>query len=59
MTDGGPANTTQIMATYSYKQTFSLFQFGTGAAAANVMFVFLLIAALLYLRFISKDEVIS
>jgi multiple sugar transport system permease protein len=59
MTNGGPADTTHIMATYSYKLTFELFQFGKGASAANVMFVILLVASLIYIRFISEDEVIS
>ena len=59
MTSGGPADTTQLMATYSYKLTFDQFQFGLGAAGANVMFLLLLVVSLVYIRFISKDEVIS
>lgn len=59
MSAGGPADTTQVMATYSYKLTFEQFQFGQGAAAANIMFIILLAVSLVYIRFISKDEVIS
>ncbi len=59
MTNGGPADTTQLMATYSYKLTFDQFQFGIGAAGANIMFVLLLVVSLIYIKFISKDEVIS
>lgn len=59
MTNGGPADTTHIMATYSYKLTFELFQFGRGSSAANVMFVILFAASLIYIKLISKDEVIS
>ena len=59
MTKGGPADTTHIMATYSYSLTFDQFQFSQGAAIANVMFVILLVFSLFYVKLISKDEVIS
>jgi multiple sugar transport system permease protein len=58
MTGGGPVDATEVLSTYSYKQSFQLFHFGEGAAAANVLFICLFIIALLYLTTISKDEVI-
>lgn len=57
MTGGGPVDATEVLSTYSYKTSFQLFQFGQGAAAANILFVCLFIVALIYLRTISKDEV--
>lgn len=51
MTGGGPVNATQVLSTYSYKLSFSLFKYSQGAAAANVLFVVLLAASLVYLRF--------
>jgi multiple sugar transport system permease protein len=58
MTGGGPVDATEVMSTYSYKLSFQLFHFGEGAAVANVLFLCLFLVALLYLKTISKDEVI-
>lgn len=58
MTGGGPVDATEVMSTYSYKLSFRLFHFGEGAAVANVLFVCLFLVALLYLKTISKEEVI-
>ena len=57
MTNGGPVDSTQILATLSYKLTFLQFNFGTGAAVSNVLFVIMMIIGVMYLRLISKDEV--
>ena len=57
MTGGGPVSATEVLSTYSYKLSFQLFHFGEGAAVANVLFVCLFLVALVYLRTISKDEV--
>lgn len=59
MTKGGPADTTQVLATYSYSLTFDEFQFGQGAAVANILSLILLIASLIYIKFVSKNEVIE
>ena len=56
MTNGGPVNATQLLSTYSYKLSFSLFKYSEGAAVANVLFVILLIASLIYLKFTYADE---
>jgi multiple sugar transport system permease protein len=56
MTGGGPVNATQVLSTYSYKLSFSLFKYSEGAAAANVLFLVLLAASLLYLRFTYAKE---
>ncbi|MDD3795758.1 MAG: sugar ABC transporter permease [Lachnospiraceae bacterium] len=58
MTGGGPVDATEVLSTYSYKLSFQLFHFGEGSAVANVLFVCLFIVALIYLKTISKDEVI-
>jgi multiple sugar transport system permease protein len=58
MTDGGPVDATEVLSTYSYKLSFQMFHFGTGAAAANILFICLLAIALLYIKTISRDEVI-
>lgn len=58
MTNGGPVNATEVLSTYSYKMSFSFFRFGEGAAAANILFACLFVVALIYLKFVSDDEVI-
>jgi multiple sugar transport system permease protein len=51
MTSGGPANSTQIFATWSYNLSFSQQMFGQGAALGNVILIVALLVALIYLRF--------
>lgn len=50
MTGGGPANATQIFATWSYNLSFSQQLFGQGAALGNVILIISLVVALFYLR---------
>ena len=57
MTGGGPVTATEVLSTYSYKLSFQLFHFGQGAAVANVLFLCLFLVALVYLRTISREEV--
>lgn len=56
MTNGGPVNSTQVLSTYSYKLSFSLFKYSQGAAAANILFVVLLVVSVAYLRFVYEDS---
>jgi multiple sugar transport system permease protein len=48
-TGGGPANASQIMATYIYQQSFQFFNWGVGSAMSVVNLVFLMIVVALYL----------
>lgn len=50
LTDGGPANATQTIATQAYHLSFQEFAFGEGAAMSNVLILISLVFALLYLR---------
>jgi multiple sugar transport system permease protein len=54
MTMGGPVNATEMLSTYSYKLSFTEFNFSKGAAVANILFIILFIVSLGYLRLI-KD----
>lgn len=49
LTGGGPANSTQLITTWSYNLSFQVFSFGEGAALNNVLLVLALICAPLYL----------
>ncbi|MDO5548451.1 MAG: sugar ABC transporter permease [Eubacteriales bacterium] len=56
MTNGGPVNSTEVLSTYAYYNSFKLYEFGKGAAVANVLFVILFLVGLIYLRLIGKEE---
>ena len=56
MTGGGPVNTTHVLSTYSYRLSFSLFRYSDGAAVANILFVILLIAGILYLKLTNTNK---
>lgn len=56
MTGGGPINATEVLSTYSYRESFQYFNFGTGAASANVLFVCLFLVGLIYVRLIGKED---
>jgi multiple sugar transport system permease protein len=49
LTGGGPANSTQLITTWSYNLSFQQFSFGQGAALNNVLLVLALICSPLYL----------
>ena len=51
MTQGGPANSTDILVTYLYKLAFVFGRMGDAAAMSLVMFAILFCFTLLYLRF--------
>ena len=56
MTNGGPVNSTQVLSTYSYKLSFSLFKYSEGATVANILFVILFFISLIYIKlFFSGD----
>lgn len=50
LTGGGPANSTQTLASSSYQLSFKEFNFGQGAAVGNILILVSLLFALLYLR---------
>lgn len=50
LTDGGPANSTQVLSTWSYTLSFNNYSFGQGAVVGNIMIVIALFFAVLYLR---------
>jgi multiple sugar transport system permease protein len=49
LTQGGPANSTQILATWAYNLTFQQFNYGAGAALNTVLLILALLAAPIYL----------
>jgi multiple sugar transport system permease protein len=57
MTKGGPVNATQLVSTYAYRLSFEELLFSKGAAAANILFLILLVMGFFYIRTIDDSEV--
>ena len=55
MTEGGPAGTTDTLVTYLYKLGFKLYNVGSAAAVAIVIFLILLVFAVLHTRLMWRN----
>ncbi len=56
MTGGGPVNATEVLSTISYRLSFNIFNFGQGAAVANILFFILLLVSAGYLKMLDKED---
>jgi ABC-type sugar transport system permease subunit len=56
MTGGGPANATELIATYTYKEAFTQNRIGYGASLSLVMTAFSLIASVTFIWFRERRE---
>jgi multiple sugar transport system permease protein len=56
LTQGGPANTTDILVTYLYKLAFRFGEFGPAAAMSLIMFALLLIFSVFYTWVATRGE---
>jgi len=57
MTQGGPAGTTELMATYMYKLSFQQFSMGYGSTVAAGMFILITAIALIFNKVFKVKEV--
>lgn len=55
MTDGGPAQRTQTMATWMVFQTFQLAKYGSGTAIAVIMVLVLMVVVIPFVLFMAKE----
>jgi raffinose/stachyose/melibiose transport system permease protein len=55
MTNGGPGNSTQVLATWMYQQSFMFSKLGMGSAIAWVMVVVLMIVIIPYVLYMARD----
>ncbi len=55
MTGGGPGNTTETLAIYTYKTLFRNLDFGLGSAMAVMLFFFVFLLAMAYIKILDKD----
>jgi multiple sugar transport system permease protein len=56
MTQGGPANSTDIMVTYLYKLAFRWGKLGEASAVSLLMFVVLLVFTIVYVRLAMRER---
>ena len=56
MTGGGPGTSTELMATYMYKESFANFNMGYGSAVAGGMFILITLISLLTMRVLNGKE---
>lgn len=56
MTGGGPGTSTELMATYMYKESFSNFNMGYGSAIAGGMFILISLIALFTMKLINGKK---
>lgn len=56
MTEGGPSNATELMATYMYKNAFASFKMGYGSTVASAMFMIITTAGILAYFATKKKE---
>ncbi|WP_434361928.1 sugar ABC transporter permease [Parasalinivibrio latis] len=56
LTQGGPANSTEILVTYLYKMAFKLGKLGEASAISLAMFALLMGLTFVYLRTVMKNE---
>ena len=56
MTGGGPVNGTELLTLFSYKESFTKFEFSIGATISNILMIVLLILGFFYVRMMSDDE---
>ncbi|MCX6089963.1 MAG: hypothetical protein NTX88_06290 [Candidatus Atribacteria bacterium] len=56
LTKGGPADSTEVLSTYTYKTLFSVTNFGYGSTLAMSMFFTVLAIAIVYFFLTSTRE---
>jgi raffinose/stachyose/melibiose transport system permease protein len=59
MTSGGPADSSQMLATYMYENTFHRFNYGYGSAISMLIFVLSIMVSILLQRWSFGKEVIQ
>ena len=58
LTQGGPANSTQLIATWAYNLSFQQFDYGAGAALNTVLLIIALLVAPIYIR-LNRDSLMQ
>ena len=56
MTEGGPLYSTETIYTFGYREAFINHNFGTGAAASVILFIFMALFSFIYLRMVREED---
>jgi len=56
MTQGGPADATNVLQFYGYKKTFAEGMLGYGSAIAATVFLLSLVLSLIYIRILKSSD---
>lgn len=56
MTGGGPGTSTELMATYMYKQSFKTFNMGYGSTVAGGMFLLITMVSLITMKLLNQKK---
>jgi multiple sugar transport system permease protein len=56
LTGGGPANSTQTLSFFIYREGFSFFNFGRASAASVITLFFVAFLALFYVRKLLRED---
>lgn len=56
MTNGGPVDSTEVLATWMYKQTYTFNHLGIGSAIAVIMIVLIAVITIPYVSYASKEQ---
>ncbi len=57
MTEGGPFNTSNVLANFMYMETFRNYRMGYGASIAVILFFIMFVFIIIYLKQVMKNEV--
>jgi raffinose/stachyose/melibiose transport system permease protein len=58
MTSGGPAESTEVLATWMYKETYTFNHLGLGSAIAVVMVVLIAVVTIPYITAASREQIV-
>jgi raffinose/stachyose/melibiose transport system permease protein len=56
MTGGGPGTSTELMATYMYKQSFKTYNMGYGSTVASGMFILITVVSLCTMKLLNRNK---
>ena len=59
LTKGGPGDTTEVLSMFIYRQSFTFWRMGVGAAASFVSLIIIVILITLFFKSLNRDEQLS
>ena len=59
LTKGGPGDSTEVLSLYIYRQSFTFWQMGVGAAASWVSLIIIVVLITLFFKSLNRDEMQS